>query len=53
MQTLDGVNKRYGRGTIKLASSGTQTQHSIWQMKQQRKTPSYTTSWDELGIVRT
>jgi hypothetical protein len=23
MQTLDGVNKRYGRGTIKLASAGT------------------------------
>ena len=53
MQTLDGVNKRYGRGTIKLASAGTQTQHSIWQMKQQRKTPSYTTKWNELRIVRT
>lgn len=52
MQTLDGVNKRYGRGTIKLASSGTQTQNSIWQMKQQRKTPSYTTDWNELGVVR-
>jgi DNA polymerase V len=53
MQTLDGVNKKYGRSTIKLASSGTQTQHSIWQMKQQRKTPSYTTDWNELGTVRT
>ena len=52
MQTLDGVNKRYGRGTIKLASAGTQTQNSIWQMKQQRKTPSYTTDWNELGVVR-
>lgn len=52
MQTLDGVNKRYGRGTIKLARAGAQTQHSIWQMKQQRKTPSYTTNWNELGMAR-
>jgi DNA polymerase V len=53
MQTLDGVNKRYGRGTIKLASAGTQTQHNLWQMRQLRMTPRYTTNWDELGIVRT
>ncbi len=53
MQTLDGVNKRYGRGTLKLASAGTQTQHRAWQMRQERKTPGYTTKWDELRIVRT
>jgi DNA polymerase V len=53
MQTLDTVNKRFGRGTIKIASSGTKTEHSLWQMKQQRKTPSYTTDWNELAVVRT
>ena len=52
MQTLDSVNKRYGRGTLKLASAGTQTQQRAWQMRQERKTPSYTTNWDELKIVR-
>lgn len=53
MQTLDSVNKRYGRGTVKLASSGAQTQFRPWQMKQERKTPGYTTDWDELAYVRT
>ena len=52
MQTLDGVNKRYGRGTIKLASAGTQTQHRTWQMRQERKTPGYTTDWRGLAEVR-
>jgi DNA polymerase V len=52
MQTLDGVNKRYGRGTLKLASAGTQTQHRAWQMRQDRKTPGYTTDWDGLAEVR-
>jgi DNA polymerase V len=52
MQTLDGVNKRYGRGTLKLASAGTQTQYHAWQMRQERKSPGYTTDWSELRIVR-
>ncbi len=51
MQTLDTVNGRYGRGTLKLASSGTQTQHRPWQMRQERKSPGYTTDWEELRIV--
>jgi DNA polymerase V len=52
MQTLDGVNQRYGRGTLKLASAGTQTQYRAWQMRQERKTPGYTTDWDGLAVVR-
>jgi DNA polymerase V len=51
MKTLDEVNERYGRGTLKLASAGTQTQHSAWQMKQERKTPGYTTDWMGLASV--
>lgn len=52
MQALDGVNKRYGRGTVKLGSAGTKTGDRDWQMKQQRKTPGYTTDWGGLGVVR-
>jgi DNA polymerase V len=52
MKTLDEVNERYGRGTLKLASAGTQTQHRAWQMLQERKTPGYTTDWNDLKIIR-
>jgi DNA polymerase V len=52
MQTLDEVNERHGRGTLKLASAGTQTQHRAWQMRQERKTPGYTTDWHGLAEVR-
>jgi len=50
MQTLDSVNKRYGRGTVKLASAG--AQFRPWQMKQERKTPRYTTDWNGLAYVK-
>lgn len=53
MQTIDKVNQCYGRGTLKLASAGTQTQDRAWQMKQERKTLGYTTDWNGLAIVRT
>ena len=52
MQTLDNVNRRYGHGTLKLASAGTQTQQRAWQMRQERKTPGYTTNWNDLKIIR-
>jgi DNA polymerase V len=52
MQALDEVNQRYGRGTLKIASAGTQTQRSTWQMKQERMTKGYTTDWEGLAVVR-
>jgi len=52
MHALDNVNGRYGRGTLNLASAGTAGEHRLWQMKQQRKTPGYTTRWEGLAEVR-
>ena len=52
MHALDSVNGRYGRGTLNLASAGTAGEHRIWQIKQQRKTPGYTTRWEGLAEVR-
>lgn len=52
MQTLDDLNQRYGRGTLTLASAGAQREHHAWAMKQERKTPGYTTEWDGLALVR-
>ena len=45
MGLLDGINRRLGRGTVHSASQGfTQP----WRMKQEHKSPGYTTCWDEL-----
>ena len=52
MQALDAVNKRYGRGSLLLASAGLAGDRRIWGMKQERMTPGYTTCWAEMPIVR-
>jgi DNA polymerase V len=48
MTALDGLNKRYGRGTVKVSTQGAYKQ---WQMKQERKSPSYTTDWYSIPVV--
>jgi DNA polymerase V len=48
MQALDDLNQRYGRGTVKVSTQGA---FSGWQMRQERKSPNYTTSWDDMPVV--
>jgi DNA polymerase V len=48
MQALDSLNKRFGRGTVKVSTQGAYKQ---WQMKQERKSPRYTTNWNEIPKV--
>jgi DNA polymerase V len=48
MEALDNLNARYGRGSVKVS---TQDAYSGWQMKQERKSPNYTTSWDDVPLV--
>ena len=48
MQALDTLNKRYGRGAVKISTQGT---YKDWQMRQERKSPCYTTRWDEVPVV--
>jgi DNA polymerase V len=48
MAALDGLNKRFGRGTVKVSTQGA---YKEWQMKQERKSPSYTTDWDSVPII--
>lgn len=45
MVTMDAINKKLGKESIKLASEGFKRP---WKMKQENKSPSYTTKWDEL-----
>lgn len=49
METLDAVNARLGRGTLRFGTEG--FQHG-WAMRQAHKSPAYTTRWDELPRVR-
>lgn len=48
MQALDKLNQRYGRDTVKVS---TQWAFKDWQMLQERKSPNYTTAWDEIPVV--
>lgn len=48
MQALDTLNRRFGRDTVRLASSGLQRD---WQMRQDRRSPRYTTDWGEIARV--
>lgn len=55
MQVLDAVNDRYGKGALKLGSSGAESRDEShrrrWEMRQDRRSPRYTTHWDELWVV--
>lgn len=50
MHALDTINQKMGRATLRLASEGVQ-HHQPWRMKQELKSPAYTTCWDELLAV--
>lgn len=48
MALMDGINQKWGRGAIRLAA---EHRHHPWQMRRDRMSPNYTTSWDELPPV--
>lgn len=52
MATLDRLNHRYGKGTVHIGSAGTASEKRTWGMKQERRTPAYTTKWEDMPIVR-
>lgn len=52
MQALDGLNDRYGKGTVQMASAGMAGDKRLWSMKQERRTPAYTTCWADMPIVK-
>lgn len=48
MQALDAVNRRMGKDTVFFSGA---TAAKSWRMKQERKSPAYTTNWNELAVV--
>lgn len=47
MEKFDSLNKKWGQGTIKVAAEGYEND---WKMRQELRSPRYTTSWTELPI---
>ena len=53
MEAVDHLNRRYGKGTLRVGSSGFEhVDPDGWRMKQERRTPRYTTRLNEVPIVR-
>jgi len=48
MKTMDSINRKMGKDSIKLASEGFK---KPWKMRQENKSPAYTTDWQH--IIRT
>lgn len=52
MTALDGLNQRYGKGTVLMGSAGLGGDRRAWSMKQERRTPGYTTRWVDIPVAR-
>jgi DNA polymerase V len=50
MRVMDRINTVHGRGALTLAASGLGKKE--WHMRQERRSPCYTTSWAELPVAR-
>jgi len=48
-RAVDGINAEWGTGTVRFAAEGVDRS---WRPKSERRSPRYTTSWDELLSVR-
>ncbi len=49
MKALDSINSRFGNTVIRSAATGTA---QAWQMRSDKRSPNYTTRWDELPVAR-
>lgn len=54
MGLMDSLNTKMGRGTVAFAAQGLEKgrQRKNWGMRQQRRSPRYTSRWGELITVR-
>lgn len=51
MKTLDAINSKMGKGVLRFAGEGVD-EKAGWRMKQQLRSPRYTTQYSELRVVR-
>jgi DNA polymerase V len=48
-ETMDKINKQMGTNTLYFAAEGNRR---TWSMKRERKSPHYTTDWDDIPKVK-
>lgn len=48
MRVMDSINRKMGQGSVTVASSGVRQR---WAMRREKKSPSYTTEWNELPVA--
>jgi DNA polymerase V len=51
MSAVDRINRRHGKETVGLAAAGLPGDRD-WSMNRQKRSPRYTTRWDELPVAR-
>jgi DNA polymerase V len=49
MSALDALNQLYGRGTVRFGAEG--GENAPWHMKHTRRSPRYTSAWEDLPTV--
>ena len=49
MSVMDAINRKMGQRSMTIAASGIRHR---WAMRRERKTPNYTTDWNELPVAR-
>lgn len=56
MLAMDTLNRRFGRGAVRIGSTTTAKANDAgsasWSVRQDRRTPRYTTRWDEMPVLR-
>ncbi|ABE46855.1 Y-family DNA polymerase [Polaromonas sp. JS666] len=52
MLAMDELNKRFGKGTVLLGCAGLGGNRRAWSMKQERRTPGYTTCWEDIPVAK-
>jgi DNA polymerase V len=55
MSAMDTLNNRFGRDSVRLGTTAAASHGAeirVWATKQERRSPRYTTRWDEMLVVR-
>ena len=52
MAAIDNINVKFGKGVIRVASAGVGEKKREWQMRQELRTPRYTTCLAAIPVAR-
>ncbi|QBM29194.1 DNA polymerase V subunit UmuC [Hydrogenophaga pseudoflava] len=52
MAAMDLINTRFGKGTVHSGGTGNPGTNRVWTMKQERRTPAYTTCLADVPVAR-